>query len=86
MGLRHPDGLATVAPEHPIWVDFAKGMASCVSLTTKMLASLVVSGRVTYHNAENGFCVLQIKARGLVTVIGHAAVIPAGEWVTASGE
>ena len=64
-------------------------MASCVSLTTKMLASLVVSGRVTYHNEENGFCVLRIKARGhreLVTVIGHAAVIPAGEWATASGE
>jgi hypothetical protein len=64
-------------------------MASCVSLTTKMLASLVVSGCVTYHNDENGFCVLQIKARGhreLVTEIGHAAVIPAGEWTTASGE
>jgi hypothetical protein len=34
--------------------------------------------------------VLRIKARGrrreLVTVIGHAAVISAGEWVTASGE
>jgi exodeoxyribonuclease V alpha subunit len=45
--------------------------------------------RVTYHNGENGFCVLRIKARGhrdLVTVIGHAAVISAGEWVTASGE
>jgi hypothetical protein len=32
----------------------------------------------------------RIKARGrrrkLVTVIGHAAVISAGEWVTASGE
>ena len=45
--------------------------------------------RVTFHNAENGFCVLRIKARGhreLITVIGHAAVISAGEWVTASGE
>src|SRR5882757_6277413 len=40
------------------------------------------------HNAENGFCVLRVKARGhreLITVIGHAAVIAAGEWVTASG-
>jgi hypothetical protein len=38
---------------------------------------------------KKGFCVLRIKARGhrdLVTVIGHAAVIAAGEWVTASGE
>jgi ATP-dependent exoDNAse (exonuclease V) alpha subunit len=45
--------------------------------------------RVTFHNAENGFCVLRINARGhreLVTVVGHAAVISAGEWVTASGE
>ena len=52
-----------------------------------MLAGLVE--RVTYHNAENGFCVLRIKARGhreLVTVVGHAATIAAGEWVTASGE
>ncbi len=44
--------------------------------------------RVTFHNAENGFCVLRIKARGhrdLVTVVGHAAEISAGEWVTMSG-
>ncbi|MBV9583391.1 MAG: ATP-dependent RecD-like DNA helicase [Alphaproteobacteria bacterium] len=45
--------------------------------------------RVTYHNAENGLCVLRIKARGhreLLTVIGHAATVSAGEWITASGE
>jgi len=45
--------------------------------------------RVTYHNEENGFCVLRIKARGhrdLVTLVGHAAAISAGEWATASGE
>ena len=45
--------------------------------------------RVTFHNDESGFCVLRIKARGhreLVTVVGHAAVISAGEWITASGE
>lgn len=52
-----------------------------------MLAGLVE--RVTFHNSENGFCVLRAKARGhrdLVTVIGHAAMISAGEWITASGE
>src|ERR1700744_5332505 len=51
------------------------------------LAGLVE--RVTFHNAENGFCVLRAKARGhrdLVTVVGHAAIISAGEWITASGE
>lgn len=50
------------------------------------LAGLVE--RVTYHNTENGFCVLRIKARGqrdLVTVVGHAASISAGEWVQLSG-
>jgi len=55
--------------------------------SSEVLAGLVE--RVTYHNAENGFCVLRIKARGhrdLVTVVGHAATIAAGEWVTASGE
>src|SRR5438552_1708085 len=44
--------------------------------------------RITYQNAENGFCVLRVKARGqreLVTLIGHAAAISAGEWVTATG-
>ena len=53
----------------------------------EVLAGLVE--RVTFHNAENGFCVLRAKARGhrdLVTVIGHAATISAGEWITASGE
>jgi exodeoxyribonuclease V alpha subunit len=57
------------------------------SSTREVLAGLVE--RVTFHNAENGFCVLRIKARGhrdLITVVGHAAVIAAGEWVTASGE
>jgi len=44
--------------------------------------------RVTFHNEGNGFCVLRIKARGhreLVTVVGHAATVTAGEWITASG-
>jgi exodeoxyribonuclease V alpha subunit len=59
-----------------------------VSLTapTEHLAGIVE--RVTYHNAENGFCVLRVKARGqrdLVTVVGHAASISAGEWVQLSG-
>ena len=55
--------------------------------TQEVLAGLVE--RVTFHNAENGFCVLRAKARGhreLVTVIGHAAIISAGEWITATGD
>src|ERR1700738_4782744 len=57
------------------------------SSTQEVLAGLVE--RVTFHNVENGFCVLRAKARGhreLVTVIGHAAIISAGEWITATGE
>jgi exodeoxyribonuclease V alpha subunit len=55
--------------------------------TQEVLSGLVE--RVTFHNAENGFCVFRAKARGhrdLVTVVGHAATIFAGEWITASGE
>jgi exodeoxyribonuclease V alpha subunit len=55
--------------------------------TQEVLAGLVE--RVTFHNADNGFCVLRIKARGhrdVVTVVGHSATIAAGEWITASGE
>jgi exodeoxyribonuclease V alpha subunit len=50
------------------------------------LAGLVE--RVTFHNPDNGFCVLRVKARGqrdLVTVVGHAPVITAGEFVQATG-
>src|SRR5216683_2833855 len=50
------------------------------------LAGLVE--RVTFHNADNGFCVLRIKARGhrdLVTVLGAAPSIAAGEYIQASG-
>ena len=53
----------------------------------EVLAGLVE--RVTFHNPENGFCVLRTRARGhrdLVTVVGHAAMVAAGEWITASGE
>src|SRR5450759_5301490 len=50
------------------------------------LAGLVE--RVTFHNVDNGFCVLRIKARGhrdLVTVLGAAPSIAAGEYIQASG-
>src|SRR3954469_23007537 len=50
------------------------------------LAGLVE--RVTYHSPETGFCVLRVKVRGqreLVTVVGAAASISAGEFVQASG-
>jgi exodeoxyribonuclease V alpha subunit len=51
------------------------------------LAGLVE--RVTFHNPDSGFCVLRVKARGqrdLITVIGHAAAISAGEFVQMTGQ
>jgi exodeoxyribonuclease V alpha subunit len=57
-----------------------------MSAPTEVLAGLV--DRVTFHNSETGFCVLRVKARGQrdpITVIGHAAMISAGEFVQASG-
>ena len=54
--------------------------------STEILAGLV--DRVTFHNPENGFCVLRVKARGqrdTITVVGHAAMISPGEFVQASG-
>ena len=44
----------------------------------EVLAGLVE--RVTFHNEENGFCVLRVKARGrykdLITTIGHESQSP----------
>jgi exodeoxyribonuclease V alpha subunit len=54
--------------------------------STEVLAGVV--DRVTFHNPDNGFCVLRVKARGQrdqITVLGHAAIISAGEFVQASG-
>lgn len=45
--------------------------------------------RVTFHSVESGFCVLRIKVkarRDLVTVIGKAVSVSAGENVECSGE
>ena len=44
--------------------------------------------RVTFHSPDTGFCVLRLQVPGhreLVTVVGHAASIQAGELVQASG-
>jgi exodeoxyribonuclease V alpha subunit len=44
--------------------------------------------RITFHNPDNGYCVLRAKVRGqrdLVTIIGHAAAIGAGEHVEVAG-
>jgi exodeoxyribonuclease V alpha subunit len=58
---------------------------------TRRTGSEQLSGpveRITFHNADSGYCVLRVKARGqrdLVTVVGHAAAIGAGEHIEATG-
>ena len=71
------------APSHEGWADTSPGRHAASSET---LTGLVE--RVTFHNPDNGFCVLRVKARGqrdLITVVGHAPVISAGEFVQATG-
>jgi exodeoxyribonuclease V alpha subunit len=45
--------------------------------------------RITFHNLDNGYCVLRVAARGhcdIVTVVGHCQQVIAGEYVTATGD
>ena len=66
--------------------NLGRSSSSAQSAPAETLSGLVE--RVTYHNAENGFCVLRVKARGqrdLVAVVGHAAAINAGEFISATG-
>lgn len=45
--------------------------------------------RITFHNEENGFCILKIKAKGhaeLVTVLGTAAMVNVGAYVDCQGQ
>ncbi|OYX68003.1 MAG: hypothetical protein B7Y79_00535, partial [Rhodospirillales bacterium 35-44-4] len=45
--------------------------------------------RITFHNAETGFCVLRVKVknkRDLITVISHVPFISAGEFIQAEGQ
>ncbi len=44
--------------------------------------------RVTYHNVDNGYCVLRLAVRGareLVTLVGYTPAVAPGEYVCASG-
>lgn len=44
--------------------------------------------RVTFHNSDNGFCVLRLQVQGerdLITLIGHTPNVTPGEYASASG-
>jgi exodeoxyribonuclease V alpha subunit len=50
------------------------------------LAGLVE--RVTFHNEQNGYCVLRLKVKGereLITLVGHAPTVSPGEYASATG-
>ena len=56
--------------------------------TTKMDTLTGTIERITYHNVDNGFCVLQIKHKtkqDLITVTGNAISIHAGEYIECTG-
>jgi exodeoxyribonuclease V alpha subunit len=58
-----------------------------VDLSVTSIGGLVE--RVTFHNPDNGFCVMRLKVPGrrdLATVVGHVASISPGEDVQAVGE
>ena len=40
-----------------------------VSAAAPRLLQASLVERVTYHNAENGFCVLRARARGLIEIV-----------------
>lgn len=45
--------------------------------------------KVTYHNEDNGFTVLKVKAKGFVepiTVVGHVSAVTVGEYLVGWGE
>lgn len=45
--------------------------------------------RITFHNPDNGFCVLRVKVAGekhLVTIVGNAAQISLGEHIECKGQ
>jgi len=55
-------------------------------MTEERLSGTVA--RITFHNPENGFCVLRVTVRGFsepVTVIGAAAAVTPGEYVECQG-
>ena len=62
-------------------------LTSSLAKTGYQLSGLIE--RVTFFSEESGFCVLRVKAEGhrdLVTVVGSAPSVSAGEWITAEGD
>lgn len=79
--------LSAVAKRASPWDDHRVLSNPASTSTAESLSGLIE--RVTFHNEENGFAVLRLKAKGhrdLVTVIGNLATVTAGEWLSAEGK
>jgi exodeoxyribonuclease V alpha subunit len=64
----------------------APSLGAAAAAPPESLAGLIE--RVTFFNEETGFAVLKVKIKGcreLVSVVGTAAVVNAGEWLQAEG-
>ncbi|RLS37186.1 MAG: ATP-dependent RecD-like DNA helicase [Planctomycetota bacterium] len=61
-------------------------LLGCLEMTEETLTGSIE--RVTFHNPDNGFCVLRVAVEGrpeLVTVIGTGATVNVGELIQAEG-
>ena len=82
---------AIFPPAHTYpYVRAAIGEVNANSSTTRSTRRPYMHARAcwAYRNADNGFYVLQVKVRrlrDLVTAVGHATIIHAGEFIQASG-
>jgi len=80
-------GAGTVAPEHPIWVDFAHAMAPMAAMPAEMLVNLVATGmpskpRVLDIAAGHGLFGIAFAKRfpgASVTAVDWANVLEAGK-------
>jgi ferredoxin len=65
---------------HPRWDDVAQRCLSCANCT-------MVCPTCFCTRSRRWLCDSEVRGhRDVVTVVGHAATIAAGEWITASGE
>lgn len=75
----------TYARRRPVNPATPQGVSSACADETQIFGLVE---HVTFHNEENGFAVLRVKARGhrdLVTVTGTLASVTPGEWIEAEG-
>jgi exodeoxyribonuclease V alpha subunit len=69
-----------------LWASESRTVQKPSTTLPESLSGLIE--RVTFHNDENGWAVLKVKAKGhrdLVSVVGSLPSVSPGEWITAQG-